>query len=149
MCLSQRPPFEGHGVTRQRPVLVKVGRPARAGPSNRLKGLERTSMPGTFSKLPLRTDRNAPYSKMKSNSRLILKQPCNSASTAVWIMLQVVERSFAEKLRTSGWSAKLREIIPSYGQSLIENPALCERVRADTAAVLHINTIKETGQTRR
>jgi malate dehydrogenase (quinone) len=71
------------------------------------------------------------------------------ASTAVWIMLQVVERSFAEKLRTSGWSTKLREIIPSYGQSLIENPALCERVRADAAAVLHINTIKETGQTRR
>jgi L-2-hydroxyglutarate oxidase LhgO len=98
-------------------------------------------MSGTFSKLPLRTDRNATYSKMKSNSRLILKQPCNSASTAVWIMLQVVERSFAEKLRTSGWSAKLREIIPSYGQSLIENPALCERVHADAAAVLHINTI--------
>jgi malate dehydrogenase (quinone) len=56
-------------------------------------------------------------------------------------MLQVVERSFAEKLRTSGWSAKLREIIPSYGQSFIENPALCERVHADAAAVLHINTI--------
>jgi malate dehydrogenase (quinone) len=70
------------------------------------------------------------------------------ASTAVWIMLQVVERSFAEKLRTSGWSAKLREIIPSYGQSLIENPALCERVRADAAAVAH-QPIKETGQTRR
>ena len=49
--------------------------------------------------------------------------------------------------RTSGWSAKLREIIPSYGQSLIENPALCERVRADTAArALHINTIEETRQ---
>jgi malate dehydrogenase (quinone) len=68
------------------------------------------------------------------------------ASTAVWIILQVVERSFAEKLRSSGWSAKLREIIPSYGQSLIENPGVCERVRTDTAAVLRINTINETGQ---
>jgi hypothetical protein len=51
MCLSQRPPSEGHRVTRQRPGLVKLGRPARAGPSNRLKGLERTSMPGTFFKV--------------------------------------------------------------------------------------------------
>jgi malate dehydrogenase (quinone) len=68
------------------------------------------------------------------------------ASTAAWIMLQVIERSFAEELRTSGWVAKLREIIPSYGQSLIDNPALCERVRADTAAVLHINTLKQAGQ---
>jgi malate dehydrogenase (quinone) len=68
------------------------------------------------------------------------------ASTAVWIMLQVIERSFPEKLKTGGWSAMLRKIIPSYGQSLIENPALCQRVRADTAAVLHINNIKEIGQ---
>src|SRR6201984_649721 len=37
------------------------------------------------------------------------------ASTAVWIMLQVIERSFAEKLKTGGWSAMLRKIIPSYG----------------------------------
>ncbi len=68
------------------------------------------------------------------------------ASTAVWIMLQVIERSFAEKLKTGGWFAMLKKIIPSYGQSLIENPALCQRVRADTAAVLHINNIKEIGQ---
>jgi malate dehydrogenase (quinone) len=68
------------------------------------------------------------------------------ASTAVWIMLQVIERSFAEKLKTGGWSAKLKEIIPSYGQSLIENPALCQRVRTETAAVLHINNVNEIGQ---
>jgi len=68
------------------------------------------------------------------------------ASTAVWIMLRVIERSFAEKLKTGGWQAKLKEIIPSYGQSLIEDAALCQRVRAETAAVLHINNIKEIGQ---
>ena len=70
------------------------------------------------------------------------------ASTAVWIMLQVIERGFAEKVKAGGWSAKLKEIIPSYGQSLIENTALCQRVRADTAAVLHINNIKEIEQTK-
>jgi len=68
------------------------------------------------------------------------------ASTAVWIMVQVIERSFAEKLKPGGWSAKLKKIIPSYGQSLIENAALCQQVRADTAAVLHINNVKEIGQ---
>jgi malate dehydrogenase (quinone) len=63
------------------------------------------------------------------------------ASTAVWIMIQVIERCFAEKLRHDGWCAKLKELIPSYGQSLAENPALCQQVRAETAAVLNINNI--------
>jgi malate dehydrogenase (quinone) len=63
------------------------------------------------------------------------------ASTAVWIMLEVIKRCFAEKLKDEGWSAKLKEMIPSYGQSLIENAALCRQVRAETAAVLKINDI--------
>ena len=33
-----------------------------------------------------------------------------------------------------------------HGESLIENPALCRQVRADTAAVLRINNVKEIGQ---
>lgn len=68
------------------------------------------------------------------------------ASTAVWIMLQVIERCFASQLNGGGWSAKLKSMIPSYGQSLIENPALTERVRAETAAILNIKSIimKET-----
>jgi malate dehydrogenase (quinone) len=65
------------------------------------------------------------------------------ASTAVWIMIQVIERCFAEKLKEGGWSAKLKEMIPSYGQSLVENAALCQQVRAETAAVLNINTITQ------
>jgi malate dehydrogenase (quinone) len=68
------------------------------------------------------------------------------ASTAVWIMVHVLELCFAEKLKAGGWSAKLKEIIPSYGQSLIENAALCQQIRADTAAVLHIGNVKETRQ---
>jgi len=65
------------------------------------------------------------------------------ASTAVWIMIQVVERCFGEKLKRGGWGAKLKELIPSYGQSLAENTALCQRVRAETAAVLNINNVTE------
>jgi len=68
------------------------------------------------------------------------------ASTAVWIMIQVIERCFGERLTAVGWSDKLKELIPSYGQSLAENAALCRRVRAETAAVLHINNIQEVAQ---
>jgi malate dehydrogenase (quinone) len=68
------------------------------------------------------------------------------ASTAAWIMIQVIERCFAEQLKDAGWSAKLKEIIPSYGQSLAENTALCQRVRAETAAILKINNMTEVAQ---
>lgn len=63
------------------------------------------------------------------------------ASTAVWIMLQVIERSFAKELKTAGWSARVKEMIPSYGESLIDDPALSRRVRAETAAILNINNV--------
>jgi malate dehydrogenase (quinone) len=63
------------------------------------------------------------------------------ASTAVSIMLRVIDQHFPDTLRTGGWSARLRQMIPSYGQSLIDNPALCEQVRAETAAILNIDNI--------
>ena len=63
------------------------------------------------------------------------------ASTAVSIMLRVIDQHFPKTLRTGDWSAKLRQMIPSYGQSLIDNPALCEQVRAETAAILNIDNI--------
>ena len=63
------------------------------------------------------------------------------ASTAVSIMLRVIEQHFPKTLRTGEWSARLGQMIPSYGQSLIDNPALCQQVRAETAAILNINNI--------
>jgi malate dehydrogenase (quinone) len=62
------------------------------------------------------------------------------ASTAVWIMVSVIERCFPKQL-ANGWAAKLKGLIPSYGQSLIENAALCDKVRAETAPILKINNI--------
>ncbi|MBA3995079.1 MAG: malate dehydrogenase (quinone) [Cyanobacteria bacterium DS2.3.42] len=59
------------------------------------------------------------------------------ASTAVWIMLELLQKCFGEKM-SNGWSNRLREIIPSYGQSLIEDAAMCKRVREETAEVLKI-----------
>jgi Malate:quinone oxidoreductase (Mqo) len=45
-----------------------------------------------------------------------------------------------------GWLVKLKEMIPSYGQSLIENGALCRQVRAETAVILNINNIEDITQ---
>jgi malate dehydrogenase (quinone) len=68
------------------------------------------------------------------------------ASTAVWAMLRVVEHSFAAQLKSTSWGAKLKQMIPSYGQSLEENPTLALRLRAETAPILHINDFKESSQ---
>jgi malate dehydrogenase (quinone) len=63
------------------------------------------------------------------------------ASTAVFIAIRVLEQCFKNELTENGWLPKLKEMIPSYGESLIENAELCRRVRAETAAVLHLATI--------
>jgi malate dehydrogenase (quinone) len=64
------------------------------------------------------------------------------ASTATAIMLGVLERAYADKLKNE-WRPKLLEMIPSYGQSLIKNPALAQKLRSESAAVLHINDIQK------
>jgi malate dehydrogenase (quinone) len=60
------------------------------------------------------------------------------ASTAVAIMLDVLAHAYPDNLKDGPWKTKLVEMIPSYGQSLIDNPALCRRVRSESAAALHI-----------
>jgi malate dehydrogenase (quinone) len=62
------------------------------------------------------------------------------ASVAVYIMLELLEHCFKKQLIT-GWSRKLAEMIPSYGQSLIDDVELCRKVRADTAATLHLENV--------
>ena len=63
------------------------------------------------------------------------------ASTAVFIAVCVLERCFKSELTESDWLPKLREMIPSYGVSLIDDAELCRRVRAETAAVLHLENV--------
>ena len=63
------------------------------------------------------------------------------ASTAVWIMLRVIEGCFDGELNSGNWKTKLKDMISSYGESLIDDPELCKRVRAETAAVLHLESV--------
>jgi malate dehydrogenase (quinone) len=60
------------------------------------------------------------------------------ASVAVTAMLQVLEKCFAQQLQTEAWQQKLREMIPSYGQSLVKDPELLKQVRAHTLSTLQI-----------
>lgn len=60
------------------------------------------------------------------------------ASTAVSIMLELLERCFPKYLATKAWKDKLTEMIPSYGQKLAENPTLLEQVRDWSNAVLQL-----------
>ena len=62
------------------------------------------------------------------------------ASTAVWIMVHMLENCFHEQL-VGHWVPKLKEMIPSYGHDLKTDAALVERVRTDTAAVLGLQTV--------
>ncbi|TGA95827.1 malate:quinone oxidoreductase [Sporolactobacillus shoreae] len=59
------------------------------------------------------------------------------ASTAVYVMLQVLEKCFPEQIKA--WKPKIKEIIPSYGVPLAENPALLREVRTATARTLGLN----------
>ncbi|QFT91097.1 putative malate:quinone oxidoreductase 1 [Bacillus sp. THAF10] len=59
------------------------------------------------------------------------------ASTAVHVMLEVLERCFPQHMFE--WQAKIKEMIPSYGVSLSDNPALFEDIHASTAKTLGLH----------
>ncbi len=58
------------------------------------------------------------------------------ASTAVAIMLELIGDCFGDKLKTLPWQTKLKEMIPSHGQSLITNEPLHDRINAWTRDTL-------------
>ncbi len=60
------------------------------------------------------------------------------ASTAVSAMLELMDRCFPEQMGSNEWQQKLKEMIPSYGKKLNDNPALAKEVRAWTYQVLDL-----------
>jgi malate dehydrogenase (quinone) len=58
------------------------------------------------------------------------------ASTAVPIMLDVLERCFPD--RYEGWLPTLKDLIPTVGSTLNDHPAEAKRVLASTAEVLEL-----------
>jgi malate dehydrogenase (quinone) len=60
------------------------------------------------------------------------------ASTSVSIMLDVIEKCFPEKIKSEDWQNKIKEMIPTYGQSLIGNGELCLETRERTTRILKL-----------
>ncbi|WP_449354845.1 malate:quinone oxidoreductase [Virgibacillus natechei] len=59
------------------------------------------------------------------------------ASTAVHIMLEIMERCFPERLME--WEPKIKEMIPSYGVSLSENRELYREIQASIEKALGLS----------
>jgi malate dehydrogenase (quinone) len=58
------------------------------------------------------------------------------ASTSVPIMVELIERCFKDEAKSPEWQAKLKQMIPSYGQSLAKDEVLADATRARTSKVL-------------
>ncbi|MGM1022413.1 MAG: malate:quinone oxidoreductase [Bacillota bacterium] len=56
------------------------------------------------------------------------------ASTAVNVMLEVLERCFPQHMKE--WEPKIKEMIPSYGVSLAENPDIFQEIHDSTTQTL-------------
>ena len=52
------------------------------------------------------------------------------ASTAVHVMLEILTKCFPEHIKE--WEPKIKEMIPSYGLSLMDNPELLDEIHAST-----------------
>ncbi|XRG81191.1 malate:quinone oxidoreductase [Rossellomorea sp. GAMAL-10_SWC] len=59
------------------------------------------------------------------------------ASTAVHVMLEVLEKCFPQHMME--WVPKIREMIPSFGLSLEEHPELLQEIQASTSNTLGLN----------
>ena len=61
------------------------------------------------------------------------------ASTAANAMLTVLERCFPESLKTPEWQQRMRQLVPSYGQSLVNDEQLLTNVRERTLSTLKLS----------
>ncbi|GGD91256.1 malate dehydrogenase (quinone) [Paenibacillus nasutitermitis] len=64
------------------------------------------------------------------------------ASTAVPVMLEVIRKCFPQQLKA--WEPKIKEMIPSYGVSLVKNPELIKEIHASTGRTLGLNSELQT-----
>lgn len=62
------------------------------------------------------------------------------ASTAVSVMLEVMNKCFSQHMKE--WEPKIKEMIPSYGVKLLDDPALIKDIQASTAQALGLASKK-------
>ncbi|MBO0587532.1 malate:quinone oxidoreductase [Sporosarcina sp. E16_8] len=59
------------------------------------------------------------------------------ASTAVHVMFEVIKKCFPQHIEE--WEPKLKEMVPSYGMSLMEHPELLDEMHTSTAQTLGLS----------
>jgi malate dehydrogenase (quinone) len=92
------------------------------------------NVPGQGGVLKLGTE--VVVSADRSVSALLGASPGGSTSPA--IMLSLLEKVFPDRMKTAAWHDKVREIVPTYGQKLNENPELLVSEWAATAETLQL-----------
>jgi len=61
------------------------------------------------------------------------------ASTAAAVMLGILPKCFKKESQSEKWRNKLKEMVPSFGQSLSQNENLLRESREQTASILKLN----------
>ncbi len=76
--------------------------------------------------------------KNQSGSLAALLGASPGASTSVSIMINVLEQCFPQQMKSTAWRNTLLKMIPTYGQSLIDNASLLAKTREYTSEVLKL-----------
>ena len=61
------------------------------------------------------------------------------ASVSVSVMLDVMNKCFKKEMASEEWQRKLKQMIPTYGQTLKDNPEFCRETRKRTHTILELN----------
>jgi len=75
----------------------------------------------------------------KDGSLAALLGASPGASTAAHAMIDVIRRCFPERLASSEWQQRLRDMVPSFGQSLIDDGELLREVRGRNLRTLKLD----------
>lgn len=75
----------------------------------------------------------------KDGSLAALLGASPGASTSVSIMLEVLADCFPKEMQSNEWKTKLKTMIPSYGESMKNNPDICTTSRRKTEQLLELN----------
>ena len=60
------------------------------------------------------------------------------ASSSVSIMLEILEKCFAEEMKSEAWRNKIKKMIPTYGKKLVDDPELTRSTRERTHQILKL-----------
>ncbi len=74
----------------------------------------------------------------KDGSLAALLGASPGASTSAQAMIAIIERCFSDRMQTAEWKNKMKDMVPSYGQSLINDASLLESVRSRTLISLKL-----------